>query len=462
MTSLQKLLLCTCVVLSHAVAQTSVSLGSTGSFAVLAGGGVGNTGASKVTGNIGAGPGNSVTGFSSATVTGAIHSGDSVSAQAMTDLNTAFSDAAGRAQSASVSGDVGGQTLTSGVYNSSSALAISNGNLTLDAKGNASAVFIFQIAGNLTTAAGRQVVLAGGATSANVFWQVSGTVSLGALSAIRGTVMAAQAVTLSTGATVEGRVFSQTQAVTMDTVTITTPVPAIYQGGVVNGASFTAPVVAGSIATVFGQNLAYGQQQAFFTPLPTTLAGASFQVSGQAIPLFYASSNQVNIQVPWELAGQTTAQISGQVGVTPIPGQTFVLAATAPAIFQVGASQQGAVLIANTSILAASASVAAGARPVHPGEYVSIYCTGLGPVSNAPATGAAASLSVLSNTNLTPTVSIGGVTTPATFSGLAPGLVGAYQVNAQVPLSAPLGSAVPVTITIGGATSNAATIAINQ
>jgi uncharacterized protein (TIGR03437 family) len=89
-----------------------------------------------------------------------------------------------------------------------------------------------------------------------------------------------------------------------------------------------------------------------------------------------------------------------------------------------------------------------------------IYCTGLGPVTNQPATGSPAPSSPLAETTNQPTVSIGGVTATVSFSGLAPGYVGLYQVNALVPAGVAAGSAVPMTISIGGATSNTATIVV--
>jgi len=89
-----------------------------------------------------------------------------------------------------------------------------------------------------------------------------------------------------------------------------------------------------------------------------------------------------------------------------------------------------------------------------------IYCTGLGAVTNQPATGSAALSSLLSKTMTTPTVTIGGASADVQFSGLAPGFVGLYQVNAAVPAAAAKGNAVPVLLSIGGVISNTATIAV--
>ena len=157
---------------------------------------------------------------------GTIHAGDPAAAQAQLDLTTAFNDAAGRSVGAvTVAGNLGGQTLTPGLYKSTSSLAISSGDLTLDARGNVNAVFIFQMASTLTTTAGRQVILSGGAKAANVFWQVGSSATLGTTSVFKGNILAAQAITLTTGATLDGRALARIAAVALDTNTITTPAP---------------------------------------------------------------------------------------------------------------------------------------------------------------------------------------------------------------------------------------------
>jgi len=132
------------------------------SIAVLAGSTVTNTGPTMVTGDLDLSPGTSVTGFLTVdggpgAVSGTIHQGGATAAQAQADLTVAFNDAAGRPAGATVAGNLGGQSLSPGVYKSTSSLEISSGDLTLDALGDASAVFIFQIASTLTVTSGRQV-----------------------------------------------------------------------------------------------------------------------------------------------------------------------------------------------------------------------------------------------------------------------------------------------------------------
>jgi hypothetical protein len=144
--------------------------------------------------------------------------------QAKLDLTTAYNDAAGRTTApVTVSGNIGGQTLTPGLYKSTSTLAISSGDLTLDAQGDANAVFIFQIASALTTTSGRQVILSGGAMASNIFWQVGTSATLGTTSVFKGNILADQSITLETGATLDGRALARIGAVTLDSNTVTRP-----------------------------------------------------------------------------------------------------------------------------------------------------------------------------------------------------------------------------------------------
>lgn len=204
-----------------------LSLGAAGGgFAVLAGSTVANTGLTTVNGDLGLSPGSAVTGFPPGIINGTQHVSDSAANQAQLDLTVAYNDAAGRTVGAiAVAGNLGGMTLPPGLYKSTSSLEISSGDLTLDAQGDANAVFIFQIASTLTTTAGRQVILSGGAKAANVYWQVGTSAVLGTTSVFKGTIMADQSITLTTGATLEGRALTRIAAVTLDANVITLPAP---------------------------------------------------------------------------------------------------------------------------------------------------------------------------------------------------------------------------------------------
>jgi uncharacterized protein (TIGR03437 family) len=236
--------------------------------------------------------------------------------------------------------------------------------------------------------------------------------------------------------------------------------PAGTATGIFNAAGYAPVVAAGSIATAFGSNLSNGQGTANTIPLPTTLASSSFLIGGLAAPLFFASPGQVNLQIPWELAGQIQASVTGTVGSVISIQQVVNMAPFAPGLFTLeSGSSQGVVMITGTQLLAASPSGEAS-RPVAAGEFITIYCTGLGAVSNQPATGFAAQANPLSVTTTTPTVTIGGIMAQVSLSALVPGAVGLYQVKVQVPAGVPASDAVPVVLRIGGVSSNAVTIAV--
>jgi hypothetical protein len=201
-----------------------VALGSAGTFAVLAGQTATSTGESIVLGNLGVSPGSAVTGFPPGVVLGKIDAADSAAALAQGALTTAYNDAAGRSTApVAVAGNLGGRTLTPGLYKSTSGLAISSGNLTLDAKGNPDAVFIFQMASTLTTTSGRKVILIGKAQAANVFWQVGSSATLGTTTVFKGNILAFTSISLATGATLEGRALARNGSVTMQDNDITIP-----------------------------------------------------------------------------------------------------------------------------------------------------------------------------------------------------------------------------------------------
>ncbi len=248
-------------------------------------------------------------------------------------------------------------------------------------------------------------------------------------------------------------------SLTLGAAGLSAQTPQINTGGVVNAANYTATVTPGSLFAIGGSNLANTTASASTLPLPTTLGGTQVLINGVAAPLIFVSPSQVNGQIPWETpAGRT---VSVQVIVNGVVSNTVSVssAAFSPALFSL-AFGQGAILIAGTGSVAAPAGAFVGSRPVEIGESISIFAEGLGPVNDQPQNGAAP-VGTSSTTLTTPEVTIGGVSAPVSFSGLAPGAAGLYQINARVPSNVFGGSAVPVVVTIGGASSNSVTIAVN-
>ncbi|MGH9784272.1 MAG: hypothetical protein ACRD88_08800, partial [Terriglobia bacterium] len=176
-----------------------------------------------------------------------------------------------------------------------------------------------------------------------------------------------------------------------------------------------------------------------------------------------AFPSQLVAQLPTELTGIGTATIEVSVGSQTSAPRTFNVDAAAPGIFSIPPSTggQGAVLISNSDVIVAPAGSIPGrtSRPANRGEFITIFCTGLGQVTPPVATGQLAPGQ--HNTVAPTTVTIGGITTNAAFSGLSPGFAGLYQVDVQVPAAVPPGSAVPLVITVGGKQSNQVTIAIS-
>lgn len=206
-----------------------VNLGSAGDFAVLSFNTVTNVDSvgTTVTGDLGIYPGSALTGFPPGVVNGATHLGDPQAKEAQDDLLAAYNDGAGRLNAATLPGNLGGLTFAPGLYTNASSVLLSGSgpgnNVTLDAQGDSTAVFIFQIGSTLTTAPGSQVILSGGAKAANIFWCVGTSATVDTTTIFKGNILAASAVTLNTGASLEGRAFGMNAAVSLDSNAVTKP-----------------------------------------------------------------------------------------------------------------------------------------------------------------------------------------------------------------------------------------------
>jgi uncharacterized protein (TIGR03437 family) len=233
--------------------------------------------------------------------------------------------------------------------------------------------------------------------------------------------------------------------------------PALNSGGIVNGASFApaAPLAPGSIMSVFGANLASSPAGASSLPLPKTLAGATLQVGGYDVPLFYSSGGQVNAQLPFELALNTRPQliVKGASFVT-VP-ETITVAAARPGIFTTTQDGKGQGVIVDVANRLVDSSNAAKA-----GDVVVVYCTGLGATNPAARSGEAAPASPLAKVATPVTVTVGGQPAAVQYAGLTPGYAGLYQVNVQIPGGVTPGASVSLVISQEGVPSNTVTLAL--
>ncbi len=237
--------------------------------------------------------------------------------------------------------------------------------------------------------------------------------------------------------------------------------PAIYAGGVVQAASYAQDnvIAPGSLVSIFGVNLAQGANYATL-PLPILLGSTSVTIGGLNAPLLYSGSGQINLQAPFALPPDTRQQV--MVTVRNADGTQSVskpepvsIAQGKPGIFtlnQNGAGQ-GAVF--------KGATVADSNSPAQAGDVVTVYCTGLGATQPAVPDGAPTPAGALYNAVLTPTAMVGGVPAQVQFAGLTSGFVGLYQVNLAIPAGVSPGTAVGLTISQNGMTSNTVILAIH-
>ena len=222
-------------VASNQSSLTAVNLGIAGNFAILSKTGITDVYKSSVLGNIGASP---ITGaailLSCAEVTGTIYTVDaagplpssvtspSMLTTAIGDMETAYTDAAGRITPDFLNlgaGDIGGKTLTAGLYKWTSALIIPT-DITI--AGGPNDIFIFQISGTLKMSSAVRITLTGGAQAKNIFWQTTGAVTLGTTSHFEGNILSKTGINMQTGASINGRMLAQT-AVTLQMNTVVIP-----------------------------------------------------------------------------------------------------------------------------------------------------------------------------------------------------------------------------------------------
>jgi minor extracellular serine protease Vpr len=234
---------------------------------------------------------------------------------------------------------------------------------------------------------------------------------------------------------------------------VTMPLPVISNGGAVDAATFQVGqgLAPGSYISIFGAGLSDSSQQVSTSYLPVSLStiSVSFFAGSLAVPghLAFVSPGQVNVQIPWEFAGQSSVTMKVNFGGLNSNLVTVPLATYSPGVFPGPAVQDSGYNLITSS------------NPAKRGDTIIIYANGLGPVSNQPASGDPSPSQSLATTNVLPTVTIGGVSAHVVFSGLTPGFVGLYQINAEVPAGVASGSQ-PLVVKMNGIPSTTVNLAV--
>lgn len=375
-----------------AFAQVAPSLGTAGSFAVLGGQTVTNTGPTILNGDLGVFPGSAITGFPPGIVTGAIHAADAVAQSAQADTTTAYNNLAGQACTTTfgVPTDLAGMTLVPGVYCFASSASLS-GTLTLDGQGDPNAVFIFKTGSTLITGSNASVVLVNGVQACNVFWQVGSSATIGTGTTFAGNILALTSITLTTNATLAGRALAQNGSVTLDS-NIVTPTVCVAASVSVSKAFTPATIAAGGTSTLtltlsntgdapaaltapFSDNLPTGVTVAAVPGATTTCGGvvttstSSVTLTGGAIPANGSCTVSVNVTAAAGGAyintvaagslqttnGSNTGPATATLTVTPVtpPSSVTLGKAFSPASITTGGFSTLTITLGNTGLLPA-------------------------------------------------------------------------------------------------------------
>jgi uncharacterized protein (TIGR03437 family) len=209
-------------------------------------------------------------------------------------------------------------------------------------------------------------------------------------------------------------------------------------------ANFPLELAPGMLIAIYGADLANQTAGSTGASFPTQLADAQVTANGSAIPLYYVSSTQINAVLPTTLSGLVPLTVQNSAGQSTV--NIFVDAA-APAIFTQDSSGTGPA----AALVAPSLTLVTASNPLHPGDAVALYLTGLG--ATMPSNGFDVAVQQ-------PTVTVEGLNCPVSYAGAAPGYIGLDQINCTIPASATANSAAPLVVTSGTRISNTATLAI--
>jgi len=349
---------------SASAAQAPVGLGTANAFAVLGAATVTNTGSSVIAGDIGVGPGGEVpTGLPDATIAGTTHVNDGVVSQAQVDAGTAYDDAAARSPRTDVSADLGDTTLVAGVYGTDSSLGLT-GTLTLDAKGDPAAVFVFQAGSTLTTATGSKVLLINGANPCNVVWQITSSATLGTNSTFVGTVLALASVSAKSGAIIDGRLVARTGAVTLDTNTLTAsdcsllpPVTTTTAASSTTAAPTTATTAPATTAPATTAPATTAPATTAPATTSTTEAGPTTTVVGATTTLPTATTEVPATTAPATTAPATTAPATTAPATTEVPATTAPATTEVPTTVPVPPTSVDATILTTTTLPGTPSSI---------------------------------------------------------------------------------------------------------
>ena len=334
-----------------------VNLGTATPFGVLGASAVTNTGTTTITGDVGVNPQTSISGFPPGIVFGAVHTNDAVALQAQTDLTAAYNVAASLTPASSGYTDLSGQSFTPGVY-SGQAVSLTG---VLNLVGTADSVWVFQVASSLITGSGSSIVVTGGATACNVFWQVGSSATLGTSSTFVGTIMAKESITATTNAVITGRLLADTGAVTLDSNVINAPPGCADASGTVVTTSPTITSGAPTATATAG------------TPYSYTIAASgtgtmAYSIVGGSLPtgLTLDSATGVISGTP-TTAGSYTFTVSASNGSAPDSTATYtIVVSAAAALAATGAHVLVPVAVGGLLLLTgAGLLVAARARRAH-------------------------------------------------------------------------------------------------
>jgi hypothetical protein len=340
-----------------------INLGTSSTYGALAGSALTNTGATAITGDIGVDPGSSITGMGGApgSNTGATNDNNAAALQAKNDLTTAYNDAAGLTPTTSGLGELAGLSLVPGVY-SGGALSLSdNGTLTL-AGTSANSVWVFQAASSLTIGSATHIVITGGASACNVFWQVGSSATIGTSAQFQGTVLASTAITAQTGASVVGRLLAGTAAVTLDTNAITVPTGCAAGGTPISTPSPEITSGAPSAATA-GTPYSF-DITASGTPTPT------FSITSGALPagLALAAATGMITGTPTS-RGVSTFTVTASNSNAPDVSAVYTLATGVPLLAFTGVNPLPAMGLGGALLLVGGILLALRRRTTHQGAH---------------------------------------------------------------------------------------------